>query len=170
MRALFVQLQQWAVDGVEPEASSVPRRSDGTAISREDALKSFEAAQRPDPTFLPFTPEIDSSIIRWPLPLGAPRLALVSALDSFGNEAAGIRLPAVEAAVAVYTGWNPRRHIDGMPDVLYDLVGSRLEVRHGSAVASRDNLKAAAENLVKRRFLLPEDVDSAVGAAASGVH
>ena len=48
---------------------------------------------------------------------------LVSAVDEDGNEVAGIRLPAVAAPLATYTGWNPRRHIDGLPDVMYERIG-----------------------------------------------
>jgi Alpha/beta hydrolase domain len=167
LRALFVQLDDWVTQGTEPEPSTVPRRSDATAITREAALQSFGATGRPDPAFLPFTPEIDPDLVEWPLPVGPARVALVSALDENGNELAGIRLPAVETGVAAYTGWNPRRHIDGMPDVLYDLVGSRLENLSGRPTPGPEDLRAAAERLVERRFLLPEDVDWAVEAAQS---
>lgn len=170
IRALFVQLQEWVVDNVQPAPSTVPRRSDGTAITREEALGSFPRAALPDPAFLPFTPEIDPSVLTWPLPVGSARVALVSALDALGNEVAGIRLPAVEAGVAVYTGWNPRRHIDGMPDVLYDLLGSRFEVAPGSPAPNRDDLRAAADRLVERRFLLPEDVAVALDSGLSELH
>ncbi len=164
-RALFAQLVEWVVDAVEPSPSTVPRRADGTAVSREEALLAFPDAQRPDPAHLPYTPEIDPENVTWPLPTGAPRVALVSALDAYGNEAAGIRLPAVEAAVAVYSGWNPRRHIEGLPDVLCDLIGSRVERAPGSAPVTRRALRVCAERLVARRFLLPEDLESAVDAA-----
>ena len=126
VRALFVQLEQWVVDGVEPAPSAVPRQADGTAVSRASVLEAFPDAARPDVDALPYTPDIDPDRVQWPLELGQPRVALVSAVDARGNEVAGIRLPAVQAGVAAYTGWNPRRHVDGLPDVLYDMVGSRL--------------------------------------------
>ena len=129
VRALFVQLERWVVDGVEPAPSAVPRQADGTAVSRASVLEAFPDAARPDVDDLPYTPEIDPDRVQWPLELGEPRIALVSAVDASGNEVAGIRLPAVQAGVAAYTGWNPRRHVDGLPDVLYDMVGSRLPSR-----------------------------------------
>jgi hypothetical protein len=157
-KALFVQLQQWAVDGVQPTPSMVPRAADGTAVTRETVLESFPASTRPDPAVLPYTPEIDPDVVEWPLPLGEPRVALVSAVDERGNEIAGIRLPAVETGVAAYAGWNPRRHIDGLPDVLYDLFGGRLPRLSGQAPSVED-LRAAALGLADRRLILRADVD-----------
>jgi hypothetical protein len=158
VKALFVQLQEWALDGVAPTPSMVPSQSDGTAVPREDVLERFPASTRPDPAVLPYTPDIDPDAGEWPLPPGEPRVALVSAVDEHGNEVAGIRLPAVEAGVAAYTGWNPRRHIDGLPDVLYDLFGSRLPRLSGPAPSAED-LHAAALRLARRRLILPADVD-----------
>ena len=165
VRALFVQLERWVVDGVEPAPSAVPRQADGTAVSRASVLEAFPDAARPDVDDLPYTPEIDPDRVQWPLELGQPRIALVSAVDACGNEVAGIRLPAVQAGVAAYTGWNPRRHVDGLPDVLYDMVGSRLPARSASAAPAapgEPELRAAARQLAGARFLLEEDVELAV--------
>ena len=162
VRALFVQLEQWVVDGVEPAPSAVPRQADGTAVSRASVLEAFPDAARPDVDDLPYTPDIDPDRVQWPLELGQPRIALVSAVDARGNEVAGIRLPAVQAGVAAYTGWNPRRHVDGLPDVLYDMVGSRLPARSAPAAPGEPELRAAARQLAGARFLLEEDVELAV--------
>jgi hypothetical protein len=92
----------------------------------------------------------------------------VSAVDACGNEVAGVRLPAVQAGVAAYTGWNPRRHVDGLPDVLYDMVGSRLPARSAQAAPGAPGereLRAAARQLAGARFLLEEDVELAVRQA-----
>jgi hypothetical protein len=157
-RALLVQLVRWVLDGVEPEPSSVPRVSDGTAVTRETVLDAFDPDTIPDVNALPYTPDIDPASSAWPIELGAPRVALVSAVDDAGNERAGIRLPAVETGVAAYTGWNPRQPVEGLPDVLFDLVGSRLPRRTGDTPTA-DDLRRAAQALVERRFLLPSDVD-----------
>ena len=158
VKALFVQLQEWALNGTAPTPSMVPRMSAGTAVSRESVLEAFPASTRPDPAVLPYTPDIDPDLAHWPLPLGEPRVALVSAVDENGNEIAGIRLPAVTAGVAAFTGWNPRRHIDGLPDVVFDLVGSRLPSLSGET-PSAETLHAAARALADRRLILREDVD-----------
>jgi hypothetical protein len=70
LRALFTQLEQWAVDGVTPPPSAVPRQADGTAASRETVLESirerFPAAAVPDASVLPYTPDIDPGVVEWP--------------------------------------------------------------------------------------------------------
>ena len=131
-RALLVALENWVTDGVEPPPSRVPRTSDGTAVSRKEVLSGFGHAAAPDPASLPYArcvdlgPDADRGIGRWPVILGETYVDLVSAIDADGNEVAGIRLPAVAAPLATYTGWNPRRHIDELPDVLYERIGSKL--------------------------------------------
>jgi hypothetical protein len=164
VRALFVQLQEWVLDGIAPSQSLVPRKSDGTAVPRETVLESFAPGARPDQSVLPYTPAIDPDLVEWPLPLGEPRIALVSAIDARGNEIAGIRRPEVETGVAAYTGWNPRSHIDGLPDVVYDMFGSRLPSLTGETPSAED-LRAAALHLAERRLLLPADVDGVVEQA-----
>jgi Alpha/beta hydrolase domain len=162
VRALFTQLEQWVADGVEPASSAVPRQADRTAASRGSVLKEFPGAALPEAGTLPYTPGLDPDRVQWPLELGEPRIALVSAVDDNGNEIAGIRLPAVETGIAAYTGWNPRRHVDGLPDVLYDMVGSRLPAR---STPTERELRAAARQLARARFLLEEDVELAVRQA-----
>ncbi|MCK9899636.1 DUF2599 domain-containing protein [Frankia sp. Cpl3] len=164
-RALFVQLEQWVCEGVEPSSSRVPRQADGTATTREKVLAGFSDAAVPDVEHLPWTPEIDPDSTTWPLELGRPLVALVSTVDASGNEVAGIRLPAVATAVAAYTGWNPRLHVDGLPDVLYELIGSRLPARTPTTPPDDQSLRAAAEALVAGRFLLLEDLELAVAQA-----
>jgi alpha/beta hydrolase family protein len=176
LRALFVQLDRWACDGVEPPPSRVPRRADGTAVDRASVLARFHDAARPDVSALPWTPAIepasDSEPTAWPresLERGEPLVALVSDVDATGNEVAGIRLPAVAAPVAAYSGWNPRVPVDGLPDVLYEFVGSRLSLQSGRPVADRAAYRAealaAAEALVAARVLLERDVERTVDEA-----
>ncbi len=52
LRAALVNLDRWAAEGVEPPAARHPRRSDGTAVQRAEALAAFrdlpgQAAARP---------------------------------------------------------------------------------------------------------------------------
>jgi Alpha/beta hydrolase domain len=165
VRALFVQLVQWVVDGTEPAPSVVPRQADGTAVTRAAVLESFPDAARPEADALPYTAELDPDDIQWPLKLGEPRVALVSAVDAAGNEIGGIRLPAVETGIAAYTGWNPRRHVDGLPDVLYDLTGGRLPAPEPQARPGEPEIRAAAQRLADNRFLLDQDIELAVRQA-----
>ena len=169
LRALFVQLVDWACDATPPAPSAVPTRSEGTAVTREEALATFRDGAVPDPAHLPYTPHIDPDAVGWPLELGRPALALVSAVDRGGNEVAGIRLPAVARPVFAYTGWNPRRPTEGLADVLYEFLGSRLPLQVPSPLPDRASYRDMAvewaRELVMQRFLLERDVDRVVEEA-----
>lgn len=174
LRALFVQLERWACDGEEPPPSQVPRRSDGTAAERAEVLGRFGHAATPDPAVLNVTRHVDPESTTWPLQLGERKVALVSAVDDDANEVAGIRLPAIAAPVAAFTGWNPRVHVDGLPDVLYEFVGSQLAFppgrptlaeRYADRHAYEAAARRAAEALAAGRFLLEDDVERAVADA-----
>jgi hypothetical protein len=169
LRGLFVGLERWVCDGVEPPPSCVPRRANGTLVEREKVLGRFRDVVLPDPAHLPWTPEIDPASWSWPLALGKPKVALVSDVDEGGNEVAGIRLPAVAAPVAAYTGWNPRVPVEGLPDVLYEFVGSRLPLQHPATVPERADYEQmarhAARSLVDGRYLLERDLERTVTEA-----
>ena len=160
MRALLVQLDQWVCEGIEPSPSQVPRHGDGTATTRPEVLARFSTGHLPDPASLPFTPAIDPDTTTWPLELGPPRAGIVSTVDNTGNELAGIRLPAIAVPAAAYTGWNPRVHVEGLPDVLYEFTGSKLPLQSGAVPADRAAYEAevasAAAALVRDRLLLAE--------------
>jgi hypothetical protein len=181
-RALLIALENWVTDGIAPPPSQVPRTSDGTAVSRKDVLSAFSHTFAPDPASLSFPrrvdlgPDTDRGIGHWPVRLGETYVDLVSAIDADGNEIAGIRLPAVAAPVATYTGWNPRRHLDELPDVLYERIGSKLAFPPGrpsvtDRYATRDDytaaVRAVAESLVAHRFLLADDVDAVIAKAVA---
>ena len=181
-RALFVALEDWVCQGVKPPDSKVPRTSNGTAVARKEVLSFFSHTNAPDPSALSHARQIDlgpdahRGVGRWPIKLGEPYVDLVSAVDEDGNEVAGIRLPSVAAPLAAYTGWNPRRHIDELPDVLYERVGSKLAFPPGRPSVTerypcREDyiaaVRTAAESLVAERFLLADEVDAIVGKAAA---
>ena len=169
LRALFVCLEEWVCDGELPPPSQVPRLVDGTAVTRAAVLRKFHGVAKPDVDALPWTPMIDPDSSSWPLELGEPQVALVSDIDVTGNELAGIRLPAVAVPAAAYTGWNPREAREGLPNVLYEFVGSRLPLQSPPEVRDRETLesecRAAAQRLVNARFLLAGDVERVVNDA-----
>jgi hypothetical protein len=163
-RALLVALENWVADGIEPPASQVPRTSDGTLVARKDVLSGFGFAKTPAPAWLPAARR------------GESHVDLVSAVDEDGNEVAGIRLPAVAAPLAAYTGWNAREYVEDLPDVLYERIGSRLPFPPGRPSVSEryptcDDyaaaVRTAAEALVAQRFLLTEEISSVVKKAVA---
>ena len=192
-RALFEHLQAWVTEGVEPPPSAVPRLADATAVERSQVLvraTSIPAMHLPQLDVIhsehvvDLGPDADPGVGRWPLTLGATLPAWVSAVDADGNEVAGIRVPEIAAPIATYTGWNPRRPVAGLPDVLYEFVGSRIAFARtteerlasgdprpsiGERYRDRDDYavkaRAAADDLVARGFLLTGDRDAAVDRA-----
>jgi hypothetical protein len=180
LRALFGALERWVCDGAEPPPSQIPNQTDGTLVDRAEVLRAFDAVPTPDPGVLNVTrtidlgPDADRGIGRWPIVLGERKVALVSRVDADGNEVAGIRLPAVAAPVAVFTAWNPRQPVAGLPDVLYEFVGSQLPLpvgqpslsdRYPDRYAYATAARTAAQALVQQGFLLGIDVDHAVDQA-----
>jgi hypothetical protein len=107
----------------------------------------------------------------------------VSRVDQDGNEAAGIRLPPVEAPVATTTGWALRRSGFGEDDgceangqhipfttTRADRLAAgdprlSLEERYKTHEGYVAAVKRAAETLQKRRFLLSADVQRYVQQA-----
>ena len=166
MRALFVRLERWACDGEPPPPSRVPRRSDGTAVERDEVLKKFHGVATPDVGTLPWTPMIDPESTQWPLALGERQVALVSDVDSSGNEIAGIRLPAVSVPVAAYTGWNPRVVATWTSRCPLRVRRQPASVAVGRNGPDRDTgraqVRAAARALVDDGFLLEEDLERVV--------
>lgn len=105
----------------------------------------------------------------------------VSAVDSDGNEVAGIRLPSIAVPLGTHTGWNVYR---AQPDELADRDGSfiafartraereasgdprpSLEERYGGRDAYVAQVKATVDALVAERVLLQNDADRFVTAA-----
>jgi hypothetical protein len=118
LRALLVDLDQWASQGVIPPANRVPRVADGTlAPALPQAGMGFP--QIPGVTYdgahhtgdlWNFGPGFDFGILSVlpPQSLGTPYPVFVPKTDSDGNDIAGIRYPDVSVPIATYTGWGLR--------------------------------------------------------------
>jgi hypothetical protein len=189
IRATFFNLVDWVIDGAEPPPSAFPRLADGTAAHPEEVLKAYHALPGvavPElgrmwlSRGIDLGPEAPHGVGRFPAEVGEPYPFYVSALDGDGNEVAGIRLPDVAVPVATHTGWFSRRPETGGEGQNVDMTGSTIpfapeaEQRQRSgdprpAIAERyrdrgeyrDRVRAVAEDLVKQRYLLSEDVEIA---------
>lgn len=191
LRAALANLVAWALAGVEPPASAVPRRRDGSAVERTTLLDQFRPLLPAvfSPGHLPVTREIDlgpdaaAGVIRMPVRPGPILRTFVSGIDADGNEVTGIRLPEVSVPVATYTGWNPRRAGD-LPAALWEFAGSArpfaparadrvtsgdprasIAERYADRGAYERAVTAATARLVARRYLLAADAPRAVAAA-----
>lgn len=110
---------------------------------------------------------------------GAIYPTFVPRTDADGNEIAGVRLPDVTVPLATYTGWALRSGAhanDGceaggqmipLPKTKADRVASgdprlSIEERYPSFSAYTTKVRTAVDDLVTKRFLLPEDTQATV--------
>ncbi|RJQ61160.1 MAG: hypothetical protein C4530_06615 [Desulfobacteraceae bacterium] len=194
LRAAIVNLDLWTSEGIEPPPSRHPRLDDQTAVPRADLLSRFTAVPHwafPDPERLWVVREIDlgadagSGIARYPVREGKTCACYVSAVDSDGNEVAGIRLPDLEFPIGTHTGWNLRHPETGAPEQMIAMQGSTsffapsvsarkaaddprpsLPERYRNREEYIARVREAALRLAADRYLLEEDVEIVVSACA----
>ena len=193
LRALLAALDEWVSTGAEPPASRVPRRADGSLVPplpRE--MVGFPNIPGVEYTGLMSTgdlfdygPDFDEGILTTlpPNNAGSPYPVFVPRTDADGNDLAGIRLPAVAAPRATFTGWALRAPAFGGPD-LCDAAGQQidfpatrderlasgdprpsLEERYPDSQIYVDAVASAAQDLAGERLLLDEDVERIVREA-----
>jgi hypothetical protein len=115
--------------------------------------------------------------------------ALVSAVNTDGNEVAGIRLPDLTVPVATHTGWNLRHPEVGNPHLVIGITGGlagwtlpfpatrtdreaaadprpAIDERYSSKADYLQRVRAAAQTLVQEGYLLAEDVSGVEEGAA----
>jgi hypothetical protein len=194
LRAVLVNLDRWVTEGTPPPPSLFPRLADGTAVPGPavfDAYRAIPGASIPNLNLLPTIGRLDlgpgaaRGIGRYPAVAGEQYPHYVSAVDADGNERGGLRMPDVIVPVATYTGWDPRHPTTGGEGQIIPMEGSTFpfaataeerrrtgDPRLSRAERYRDRddyltrVRAAAEELVSRRYLLAEDSDMAVQIAA----
>lgn len=194
-RANLDALDRWATDGTPPPPSRHPRVADGTLVPAEtwrDDFPTIPGVALPrGPSRLErldFGADVDATgvIAHEPPEVleGAEYPVLVPATDADGLDRAGLRAPMVQAPLGTYTGWSLRR-----PDLgkgaMVGITGSYLPFadtaeeraqagdprpaileRYADAEAYVAAIRAAAEALVAEGYMLAEDVERAVAAAA----
>jgi Alpha/beta hydrolase domain len=161
VRALLLAMADWTTTGKAPPPSRWPSLARGELVSL-DKLKGPQG----------FT---WAKVMNRPIPpAGRPEWPIhVPVIDADGNDAPGIRLPAVAAPEGTYMGWNLRKLGYGEGDLCL-LAGSYLPFARDAAsrggdvrrsVAERGDRAAqmqhVAEALVADRLLLAEDAAKA---------
>jgi hypothetical protein len=176
MRALLRAAHQWAASGVRPPDSRYPTLRNKTLVAAT-AVKFPEIAGVGDPRIIEGPGQVTHQKFS-ALPF------LVPQVDGDGNELAGIRVAEVTVPLATTTGWNFRAERIGNPTTIYALLGSYVPLARTRAEreARRDprpsiderykgrddylqRIRAAANTLVKERFILDEDVEDVVQRA-----
>ena len=175
-RALFVALDRWVTEGVEPPPSLYPNLKDGTLITIEEAAKIWPAIPG-----VPFSPVINRFHLmdfshQPPVELKPEYPLFVPRTNADGNPVGGIEPPEVSVPLGTYSGRNPRAK--GFAEgELCNLAGSYIPfaVTKKERLANHDprpsieerykdqadfvaKRKQAAEKLVQQGYLLPEDV------------
>ena len=185
LEALFVAMDRWVTDGTPPPPSRHPRIADDTLVGWKadeagwtalPGVRYPTAIQQPD--HLDYGEEFAAKrqIDQQPPTRTGQRYGVrVPALDADNNELGVLRMPAVVAPVATYTGWNLRNPEIGVPDAPLGLAGAYIafprtkadressgdprpsvEERYGSFDAYRARIVRAAEALVAEGYLLGE--------------
>lgn len=185
VRALYLELDDWATRGQRPPKSEYPRVKDGTLVpSLPQRVHGFPKI--PGVTYTgwynPVAVKDTSSLPNMEIP-GKFYRVLVAKTDDDGNDMAGVRHPNLQAPVATHTGWALRRApfaenedcaLTGQYIPLRTTQAERrtagdprpsLEERYGTQVGYVCAVKTAAAKSVRKRHLLQEDADAIVARA-----
>jgi hypothetical protein len=175
-RALFVALDRWVTEGVQPPPSLYPNLKNGTLITMEEAAKIWPAIPG-----VPFSPVINRFHLmdfshQPPVELKPEYPLFVPRTNADGNPIGGIEPPEVSVPLGTYSGRNPRAK--GFAEgELCNLAGSYIPfaVTKKERLANHDprpsieerykdqadfvaKRKQVAAKLVQQGYLLLEDV------------
>ncbi|MDA0270721.1 MAG: alpha/beta hydrolase domain-containing protein [Chloroflexi bacterium] len=157
-----------------------------------EAFRAIPGASVPDPDRLWTVPRVDlgtgeeSGVGSFPPATGEVFPTLVSAVDSDGNEVAGIRLPDLTTPLGTHAGWNVRHPQTGGAGQIMPMVGSTLpfaatrgereasadprpsiEERYGGRDEYLARVRSDAARLAADRYLLTEDIEVLVADAVA---
>ena len=181
-RAMISNMDAWVRSNTPPPASSYPKIADGTLVSLHGyAFPKIPGVNLPheanEALHLNFGPNWRQGILSiQPPKVGLPFAVLVPQVDADGNERDGVRLPEIMVPLATYAAWNLRDPEIGAPDQRVSFEGSYLPFPRTAAERERDGdprksiaeryanvgdytarYQAAVDELIKERFILPED-------------
>ncbi len=186
LRAALVNLERWVSEGTEPPPSTYARVESETAVTRSavlDVFDRFPDQVTPDRSKLWVIRAIDlgarasEGVGEYPTIEGATYSGLVPAVDSDGNEVAGIRLPDLTRPVASHAGWNLRDPETGSPDQQIPMQGFTrwfpvtraareaqgdprlsIEERYSDRAEYVELVRRDAEKLANEGYVLEQDI------------
>ncbi len=190
-RSMIANMDAWVRTGTVPPASSYPKIADGTLVPLADyRFPQIPGVNRPHEanagTRLDFGPNWRNGFLTLEPPkVGLPFPVLVPQVDADGNEKDGVRLPEITVPLAAYASWNLRDPSIGAPDQRVSFEASYLPFPKTAAdrqkaadprrsiaerFSSRDDYlarySAALDDLIKQRWILPEDREAMLHRAA----
>jgi len=191
LRALLIDLDKWITAGTEPPPSRYPTIARRQLVARE-AVRFPKVTSLPFADYMPGVWRMDYGvdytttrvITKEPPSLGEPYPVLVPQVNADGNDEGGIPLPEVAVPLGTHTGWNISTfQLSGLR-YLAGLVGSfqpfaktkaereqsgdsrpSIEERYSSRQDYLQRVRRAAADLVRERFVLPDDVEGVVQQA-----
>lgn len=184
-RAMIANMDAWVRNNTLPPPSSYPKIADGTLVPLQryafPAIPRTKAAHEANTGYrLDFGPNWQAGI----LSVQPPKIletfpVLVPQVDADGNERDGVRLPEVSVPLATYASWDLRDPSIGAPDERVSFECSYIAFPKTAAdrLRTSDPRKSveeryrgkedymmqftkATEELVKQRWILPEDRES----------
>jgi hypothetical protein len=193
LRALMVAMDLWVTQGIPPPPSRYPKVSDRTLVAADRRSTGFPdipgarySGLHNRQLFLDYGPNIHRGRMDIHPPKhngkGAYRV-LVPRVDADGNDLAGIRLPAIQAPLGTYTGWNLRprglaeNELSGLLGSYIPFARTRvqrrrtgdprlsLEERYKDRADYVRQVSRAARMLVEQRYLLAEDAERIISEA-----
>jgi len=180
MTALSVALYHWVVDGTPPPPSMFPTVQNGGLVPAKDLAFPHIPGVAYSGKYNPLRVRDFSTI---PPKSGDAYTVLVGRVDADGNMFDGIRHPNLQAPIGTYTGWNLRRAGYGEGDQcagsgsFIPFAATRAErmASHDPRLSLEERypthrdyvsaVKRAADDMVRRRLLLPADAADIVRAA-----
>ncbi len=195
-QAVFAALVDWVTKGAEPPASNYPSLAAGSLITPEAYDKAFpHIPGMPRPTYSPFyqydfgkgftTADMSGAMSITPPRIVRTIPQLFPRIDADGNELDGIRSPLVAAPLGSYVGWNitaagfEKGRYCGNTGGYIPFAATKaerlakgdprpsLEERYPSHAAYVAKVKAQADALVARRYMLKADADRIVSEAGA---
>jgi hypothetical protein len=186
-RALLAAMQAWLKDGTAPPPSVYPRLQAGQLTRLDGlkfpAIPDGDGVVKTPPhprvaRKLDFGREFEvfGMPMKEPPDIKGSYPVLVPQVDADGIDLGGIRLPEVAVPVATITGWNLRSAERGAPEESAEFYGSifpfaktqadrerakdprpSVAERYATRAEYLKRVEAAADDLIARRFVLPQD-------------
>ena len=184
-RAMIADMDAWVRNNTPPPASSYPTIADKTLVPLGSyvfpAIPGVTRAHEANAAYrIDFGPKWQDGI----LSIEPPKVSkafpvLVPQVDADGNERDGVRLPEVTVPLATYASWDLRDPSIGAPDqrVAFEVSYIPFPKSEADRKASGDPRRSIAERyasgedykgryakavdeLIKQRWILPEDRDA----------
>jgi hypothetical protein len=184
-RAMIANMDAWVRSDTLPPPSSYPKIAEGNLVPlRQYAPPTIPSVNRPheanEAWHLDFGPNWrDGTLSIQPPKVSEPFPVLVPQVDADGNERDGVHLPEITVPLATYASWNLRDPSIGAPDQRVSFEASYIPFPKTAAereqtsdprksiaerYADREDYltryKNAVDDLVKQRWILPEDRDA----------